>query len=262
MSTAAKRGARARQTTGVPILERALGLLEHLSRCSEGVALSELARALAIPKNTTYRMLNTLCAQGYVARNEESLTYRLTRKLVTLAYTSAQDGGLIAKALGPMRALRNRVKETVVLSIVDRGEGIVLEQVPGLHPFRFVCDPGTRQPLHASASTKAILSRLDAGEFEAALAGVRYERLTERTFVSERAFRQELARTRERGYGLDRGEALHGVHCVAAAVVDRQGRPVAAVTVTGPDERLREQDFQTVGAWVGTCAREVSANLA
>jgi DNA-binding IclR family transcriptional regulator len=193
-----------------------------------------------------------------VSRNEEELTYRLTRKLATLVYASARDGGLMEKALGPMRALRDRVKETVVISILDRGEGIVLEQVPGLHPFRFVCDPGTRQALHASASTKAILAWCAPDERDAVLAGASFPRFTEHTITSAAAFRRELAAVRARGYGVDRGEAMHGVHCVAAPVLNRQGRPVAAITVTGPDDRLRKEDFAKIGAWVKACARTIS----
>jgi IclR family acetate operon transcriptional repressor len=257
-----KRARTIRKTTGVPILERTLGLLEFLSRCPEGVPLSGIARTLTIPKNTTYRMLNTLCARGYVARNEAELTYRLTRKLATLVYASARDGGLMEKALGPMRALRDRAKETVVISILDRGEGIVLEQVPGLHPFRFVCDPGTRQALHASASTKAILAWCAPDERDAVLAGASFPRFTEHTITSAAAFRRELAVVRARGYGVDRGEAMHGVHCVAAPVLNRQRMPVAAITVTGPDDRLREKDFPRIGGWVKACAREISARLA
>jgi len=251
-----------RKAAGVPILERTLGLIEFLSRCPEGVPLSGIARTLAIPKNTTYRMLNTLCAKGYVSRNEAELTYRLTRKLATLVYSSARDGGLIEKALGPMRALRDRVGETVVLSILDGGEGIVLDQVPGLHPFRFVCDPGTRQALHASASTKAILACCTPEEREAILAAAPFRKLTERTITSAAAFRRELEFVRSRGYGVDRGEAMHGVHCVAAAVLNRQRMPVAAITVTGPDDRLREKDFPRIGGWVRACARDLSERLA
>ena len=259
---AIKKIRRTRQPAGVPILERALGVLEFLSQCPSGMTLSEIARSLTIPKNTTYRMLNTLCERGYVARNEAERSYRLTRKLATLVYASAQDGSLIEKALGPMRTLRDRVKETVVLSILDDTEGIVLEQVPGLHPFRFVCDPGTRQPLHASASTKVILAFLPDDEREARLKGAAFARLTENTLTGAAVLRRELAETRARGYGIDRAEALHGVHCVAAPVLDRQCRPVAAITVTGPDERLRKEDFARTGEWVRACAREVSEQIA
>lgn len=252
----------ARKTVGVPMLERTLGLLEFLSQCPSGVALSDIARILKVPKNTIYRMLNTLCARGYVARNESELTYRLTRKLATLVFNSAQDKGLLEKALEPMRALRDRVKETVVISILDGQEGIVLEQVPGLYPFRFVCDPGTRQTLHASASTKAILAFLAGDKLEAILEGLKYPALTANTIQGKGAFRAELAATRDRGYGVDRGEALHGVHCVSAPVLDRQRQPVAAVTVTGPEERLREGDFKKVAEWIMACARTISEQLA
>lgn len=251
-----------RRTAGVPILERSLGLLEFLSRCPDGIPLSDIARALGIPKNTTYRMLITLCARGYVSRNEAELTYRLTRKLAMLVYSSARDGSLIERALVPMRALRDRVKETVVISILDGGEGIVLDQVPGLHPFRFVCDPGTRQDLHASASTKAILAFCGAEERESIVAAAPFRKLTERTITSVAAFRRELEVVRVRGYGVDRGEAMHGVHCVAAPVLDRQRVPIAAITVTGPDDRLREGDFPRIGEWVKACALEISARLA
>lgn len=257
----AARKKKVRKTVGVPILERTISLLEFLSQCPSGVALSDIARAVKVPKNTIYRMLNTLCAHSYVERNEAELTYRLTRKLATLVYSSAQDKGLLESALGPMRELRNRVKETVVISILDGREGIVLEQVPALHPFRFVCDPGTRQAIHASASTKSILAFLDADGRDAILDGLKYPVFTENTISSKRAMRAELDATRKRGYGVDRGEALHGVHCVAAPVFDRQRRPVAAITVTGPDERLREEDFERVSEWVMACACTISEQL-
>lgn len=257
----AVRKKKTRKTVGVPILERTIKLLEFLSQCPSGVALSDIARALKFPKNTIYRMLNTLCAHSYVERNEAELTYRLTRKLATLVYSSAQDKGLLECALGPMKELRNRVKETVVISIMDGQEGIVLEQVPARHPFRFVCDPGTRQAIHASASTKSILAFLDAERREEVLAGLKYPALTAITITSRRSYLAELEATRQRGYGVDRGEALHGVHCVAAPIFDRQHQPVAAITVTGPDERLREEDFEKVGEWVMACARAISEQL-
>jgi DNA-binding IclR family transcriptional regulator len=251
-----------RRTTGVPILERTCDMLEYLKQCPEGVNLSDIARALSVPKNTTYRMLNTLCARGYVVRNEAELSYRLTRRFATLVYSSARDKGLIEKALGPMRELRDAVRETVVISILDQQEGIVLEQVHALHPFRFVCDSGTRQALHCSASTKCIMACLPAGEREEFCRRMKFPRLTENTITTLTAFRRELDETQERGYGIDRAEALHGVHCVAAPIFSRQRYPLAAVTVTGPDERLPEKDFKKVGNLAIECARKISESIA
>jgi len=124
-----------------------------------------------------------------------------------------------------------------------------------------VCEPGTRQPLHASASTKAILAFSPEAERDALLARHRFEALTRRTLASRGAFEAELARVRSRGYAVDRGEALEGVHCVAAPVRDRRGGAVAAVTVTGPAQRMPEKDFPAIGARVRDCARRISARL-
>ncbi|MCX7824542.1 MAG: IclR family transcriptional regulator [Verrucomicrobiae bacterium] len=253
--------ARRRDEAGVPILDRSLQILGHLLQTPQGQSLSEIARALDFPKNTVYRILNTLCAHDYVRRDEATRLYTLSRKMATLAYDSAQDRGLLENSLDVMRRLRDVAKETVVISILDRNEGLVLEQVPSVHPFRFVCDPGTRQTIYASASTKAILAFLPDRERDAALKGVMFKRLTATTISSRAKFEKTLAAVRRVGYAVDRAEALDGVHCVAAPIFNHQGFPVAALTITGPAERIPASQFPRLGALVVAHATEISKRL-
>jgi len=252
---------RRRGNAGVPILDRSLQILDHLLQVPQGQSLSEIARALGFPKNTVYRILNTLEAHDYIRREEATLLYTLSRKMATLAYDSAQDRGLLENSLDVMRRLRDEAKETVVISILDRGAGLVLEQVQSSHPFRFVCDPGTRQLIYASASTKAILAFLPDHERDAALKGVAFKRLTATTIASRAKFDAALAEVRRAGYGVDHAEALDGVHCVAAPIFNHQGFPVAALTITGPAERIPASQFPRLGARVVEHALEVSKRL-
>ena len=60
---------------------------------------------------------------------------------------------------------------------------------------------------------------------------------------------------------MDRGEALDGVHCIAAPVRDQQGRAIAAITVTGPATRMTEKEFDHVGPMVRECAGRISARF-
>ena len=60
---------------------------------------------------------------------------------------------------------------------------------------------------------------------------------------------------RKHGYAIDCGEGMEGVHCVAAAVCDRNGIPVGAITVTAPSTRLPESAFSTTGEMVIEAAR-------
>jgi DNA-binding IclR family transcriptional regulator len=259
MKPATKKSPAGKGGTGVPILHRTLTILDHLRLHPQGLTL--IARELHFPKNTVYRILNTLSVHEYITRDTDSLRYLLSRKMVTFAYGSAQDRTLMESSLDVMRRLRDMITETVVISIFDRGEGIVLEQVQGLHPFRFVCDPGTRQPVHASASTKAILAYLPAKELETVIKGISFNRLTGTTITSHKAFINELDNVRHLGYAVDRSEALDGVHCVAAPVLNHQGYPLAAITVTGPKERMPLSAFPRIGMLMSKHTAEISRRL-
>ena len=79
------------------------------------------------------------------------------------------DVSLVEEAIGQMRRLRDVVRETVCLSVLVEDQGFVLEQAAGIHPFRCVANVGIRQPLHASASCKAILAYLPEQERETLL---------------------------------------------------------------------------------------------
>lgn len=244
-----------------PALARGLAALEYLRGRSNGESLSDIAAALRFPKNSVLRLLNTLEDFGYVEREPDTLRYRITRQLATLFMDSARDRTLMEAALPAMRRLRDEVNETVLISIIERRAGIVLDQVQSTHAFRFVCEPGTFEDLHSSASTKAILAFLPPDERDALLAGHAFRRYTDRTITRRTAYDRELAETAARGYATDRGEQGEGVCCAAAPVFDRTGSVIASITVTGPAERFCVRGFEAMGRSVTACALSVSALL-
>ena len=244
-----------------PALARGLVALEHLRGCADGESLSDIATAIRFPKNSVLRLLNTLEDFGYVEREPDTLRYRITRRVATLFMDSARDRNLMEAALPAMRGLRDLVNETILISIIERGAGIVLEQVQSTHAFRFVCEPGTFEDLHSSASTKAILAALPKRERDALLAGHAFRRYTRSTITRRGDFDRELAETAARGYATDCGEQGEGVCCVAAPVFDRTDRPVASITVTGPAARFESVGFDAMGQRVVACAQTVSSLL-
>ncbi|MCF7847989.1 MAG: IclR family transcriptional regulator [Kiritimatiellales bacterium] len=231
----------------VPNLERGLLILERLREHEEGIRLSGLASSMGFPANSVMRIMNAMEYHGYVSRDPQTKKYMLSRKLFSLAYGSAGDKSLMENSLDVMRQLRDELNETIVLSIVSGSEGLVLDQVQARHPFRFVCDPGTRQPLHASAPCKTILALMPEARLVELLKGMPFTHFTRTTITSRKAYREELDGVRKKGYAVDRAEALEGVHCVAAPILDYRGDARAAITVTGPSNRLKVGDFPRVG---------------
>ena len=76
-----------------------------------------------------------------------------------------------------------------------------------------------------------------------------------------KSFRAELEKVRACGYGLDKGEEINGVNCVGAPVFDAHGYPVASIWITGPSERIRNEQLDEVGKLVRNYADMISARL-
>ena len=99
---------------------------------------------------------------------------------------------------------------------------------------------GHRFPLHTAAPGKALLAVLPESERGDLVRSLEYTRFNRRTIVGPAAMHAELARVRELGYAVDRGEELEDIRCVAAAVLDHRGYPLAAIWIGGPASRLAD----------------------
>lgn len=243
----------------VPALERGLRILELLSRCPGGLTMAEMA-SLRLPAASLYRLLVTLTELGYVVR-EETDRYRLSRKLLSLGYRGIDDSSLVETALEPMRRLRDRSGETVMLGVLHGAEGIVIESV---HSNQAVCVSvriGHHYPLHTAAPGKAMLAFLPDREKKELLRKLHYTKFTQTTIGSEEEFEHELAEVRRIGIAYDRGEELPELRCVGAPVLDVSGYPVAAVWLGGPESRLDDQTLELFGAMVRETAAQIQERL-
>jgi len=241
-----------------PNLQRALALMELLARSPGGMGLSDLASGLELPRNSVLRIVRTLHEAGYVGRDEDSRRYSLTRKLLALGYAAAGGQDLVEKSLDVLRDLRDATRETALLGVLADDEGLVLEQAPGLHPFKFLVDAGMRFPLHVAAPGKALMAFLPQAEQDAVVRRLVLKRFNANTITTRRALREELGRVRTQGFAVDRAEQLEGVHCIAAPVLDQRDRPIASIWITGPADRLPEGRFGSVGQLVMKHAARIS----
>ena len=245
----------------VPILDRALALVELLGQHPAGMNVTELSEALKIPKNSAFRIAVTLQENGYLERLESSKSYRLTSKFIAFGATAVSEANLFEKALGVMRELRDRTRETVLLGTRIGPEGVVLDQVPGTHAFRFSVDPGVRFPLHTAAPGKAMLAYLPKRERAAIVKQMPFKRFTPNTLTDAEEFEGDLAKVRERGYGFDLSEEMEGQYCIGAPIFDAKNYPAASIWITAPATRLPDSQLDDVGRLIRTHADIISTRL-
>jgi len=242
----------------VPNLVRALGILELLAKHAEGLSMIQIASELVYPNNSVFRVTSTLFDHGYLNRDEKSKRFTLSRKFLALGYASINEKNVVEMSIDIMRQLRDVTKETVLLATLLGESMVVLEQVPGSHPFKFMVDPGSRVHMHTSAPGKALMAFLPKSEQAEILKRMKLEKFNERTLTAKNRFKKELERVRACGYALDHAEQLDGVHCVGAPVLNQHGYPIAAIWITGPRDRIPETSFEALGREVLSHANRIS----
>ena len=242
----------------VPALQRGLAMLEYLAAAPDGATLSELGAQFGISMASIFRLAGALEELGYISRDERTKRYSVTQKLLLLGQPHSGRHSLAECALEPMRRILTSTGETTQLCVLAEASCVILEQLPSLHPFKYIVDLGSRVPIHCCAPGKAILAFLPDDALDAVLSVLKFEKHTEHTITSRKALLVELERIRACGYALDRGEHFEGIHCVAAPLLDRHGHTIAAITIAGPATRIPQSRFAEFGKIIATEAGEAA----
>ncbi len=245
----------------VPNLERALRIFELLSQNPQGLSITEISNKLNFPRNSVFRIVSTLKSSEYLIKDEENKAYYLSRKLLSLGLTVSGDPSLVEVSLQEMHNLVNKYRETVPLGIIKDGKGIVLWAVAGKHHFRYVLEPGKLFNIHTSAAGKAIMAYLPEIERDKKISFIKFQKFNKRTIISQKKFIKELGNIKKRGYSVDHAEEIEGMHCVGAPIFNSHGYPVAAIWISGPSFRIREEHFDSMGKDVRSHADRISKQL-
>jgi DNA-binding IclR family transcriptional regulator len=137
---------------------------------------------------------------------------------------------------------------------------IYLDKLESTNSIQLVSAIGQAMPLHSTALGKAILAAMSEPEREAKLPQMDFAPRTERTIRDTARFRDELLRIQKVGYATDDRENEPLGACVAAVIVGRNNSPAGAISVAGPDFRIRPR-FAEIGAQVRAAAAAVSRDL-
>ena len=130
------------------------------------------------------------------------------------------------------------LNETCNITMLDGAEVVYVDRVESQWPLQMTLQPGSRVPLHCTASGKLFFALLPARTRKRLLATLPLERRTVRTLVEPALLEAEFVRIREARFGTDNEEVLEGLVAASVPVMDAAGRPIAAVAVHGPVGRL------------------------
>lgn len=250
---------------GTQTIRRAVSVLKAFTEEQPEWRLADLAKSLRLNKTTAYRALVALEAEGLVARVPGRESYRLGPELIVMGSRALRTSDLRTAGRGALEGLAREVEETATLEVPVDGAVLILDEVQGPGMMGTSVDTGTRWPMHATSTGKALLAAMEAWQAREAVEAWRIPevlpRLTPRTLTTEAELRAELAEIQERGYAVAFEELQLGYVAVGAAVRNHEGRPIAAIGVGGPTSRLTADRIPELGAAVRKTAERVSRSV-
>ncbi len=219
---------------------RLFALLEVIAAKDQYFSLQSLADETAVPKPTLHRMLQQLEGAQLLERSGDGRHYGTGVRLRRLAENLLMNDTAHGARHAVLRTLVAEVGESVNLTALSGSEVIYLDRVETPAPLRFYLHPGSRVPVHCSASGKVFLSQMVASQRQRLLDNTPLEAFTPKTLTAPEALEAEIRKVKRQGFALDNEEFLPGLLCVAVAVPvpSGTGRSNLCVAVQAPLMRL------------------------
>jgi IclR family pca regulon transcriptional regulator len=226
---AARRAARANAADFSEALARGLGVINAFDDHRRQMTLSDVARAVDLPRATARRSLATLVELGYL--ETEGRMFRLTPRILRLAisYLSADP---VPSVLQPVcERICRQVGASCSVAVRDGDEAVMIARAQPVRPASVGLGVGYRLPIFCSALGRVLAGAMSDAELDAFLAQVKLTRFTRQTVVAKAEIRRLILEARKKGYALADQEAEVGIRSIAVPLIRFDGRLVAAINI-------------------------------
>jgi DNA-binding IclR family transcriptional regulator len=248
------------RTGQVPAATRALGVLRLLASAAEPMSAAGIARALDLPRSSTYHLLTAMAEDGFVTYLPETRRWGLGVAAFEIGSAYLRQGPLERLARPLLHRLVDRSGEIVQLGVLHGAETLyLLKEQPRRHAT-LVTDVGVRLPAQLTASGRAMLAHLPAAQVRALFPGPLVDR-TGRGPRSLRELRTVLAADARRGWSIEDEHVTEGFASIAACSFDHVGHPAAAITVTFRRDTRPEEGWPTLAETVRDTAATLTRRL-
>jgi IclR family acetate operon transcriptional repressor len=239
-------------------------LLLLLFRSKPALRVSEVADHLNVARSTAHRLLGMLVHRRFAVQDPVTRVYRPGPRLVEIGLAAVGALDLRARLRPYLEEIAAATGETVSLVVMDGDMVRFIDSIESQRTVRVSSRMDSRLPAHTTSAGKAMLAALTTEEVLVIYPDERLVTVTERTIATRTQLLAELGDVRAAGFAANHDESEGGLGAVGMAVLDRDGRPAAALTVAGPLQRMNPgyvhaivRDLRPVVAAASADLREV-----
>lgn len=243
----------------IAAVDRAMRVMEALAeRPRQGV--TDLAERLGMTKSLVFRILHTLEARGYVAKDPRDTAYTLGFRMAVLGERAERQEGLLLAASDEMDTLSESTSENVNLVVREDDRALVAAVREGRFSMRLFAEVGRYGPLHAGGGSMVLLAFAPDAVRERVLGG-QLAAYTSRTVTDAGELATRLDAIRAQGWHVAQDDLDEGAFSVAAPIHGASDEVVAAISVAGALARFDEARRARHLAAVRAAAARISQRL-
>jgi len=237
-------------------VDRAIEILRCFEQ-EEKLGVSEISKLLGLHKSTVFGLVNTMASHRLLEKAPESEKYRLGIELFRLG--ANVRSGIREIGAPHVRQLMEATGETANLVVPDGCDVVYVEKKESPHSMRICTSIGQRLPMYCTAVGKVILAYMDEKQRETVVRGLKLTPRTDNTISTRAELFAQLERVRQNGYAIDDEELEYGLVCIAVAILGLSGEPVAALSVSGPKQRMTQEKITGIYNELIAHTKEISS---
>jgi IclR family pca regulon transcriptional regulator len=221
---------------------RGLQVIRSFSASAPRQTLSEVAAASGLTRAGARRILLTLQTLGYV--DSDGKLFSLTPRILDLGFAYLSSMPIWNRAEPVMEALVQEVQESCSAAVLDATDIVYVLRVPTHKIMRISLGVGSRLPAYCTSMGRLLLADLDDEEIRERLAASPLEAFTRHTVTDIDTLFARIVQARRQGWCLVNQELEEGLVSIAAPIVDRAGRSIAALNISGQANRTSAKVMQ------------------
>ncbi|MFC1824126.1 IclR family transcriptional regulator [Thermodesulfobacteriota bacterium] len=242
-------------------VEKVLDILSIFDAESKELSVREISRRLDLPLSSAYKYIDVLIKRGFLSKDKDTKKLSLGFIILRLADQVDVKTRLIDAALPHMHSLSKRSGETISLAIVNGWEGLCIEKIESPKKVKLTVERGSSISLHAGAGQKVCLAYQKSSFLEKMIKATGLPRLCSNTITDPEKLKSELLKIRKQGFALSNSEVDSGASAVAAPIFNHKAQLEAGLTLSGPKERIKNEDLSGLIEMVKDSASKISHDL-
>lgn len=243
-------------------MEKALSILELMIDEGRDLSITEMSQTLGYGKGTVHRILGTLRDRKFVRQDPTTKMYGFGVRTLAIG-TPGRKEKILRKIMMPfLRELHLECRETINAAVNEYNQIRYIFRLESEEMLRISTPAGARFPVHCSATGKIFLSYLSNEDIQRIHGGKdTLKKMTDRSIGSIEELIAEVETVRKEGVAYDDEEALIGVYCVAAPILNPKGECVAAISISTPKNRITKEKSDQFAKMISKTGEKISESM-